>query len=190
MRDADETTEFAAPSPREIMRRRALSHAGFLLGTGFVLAISLLAAFAPAVTPFDPFAQNLDARLINPVWGNGGTWSHPLGTDSLGRDYLTRILYGARISLIVGLGRGRHLRPRRIDDRIDRRVFRRPHGRRGDVFHQREAGPSRHPDRPVAGVGIRRLAPRDRSAFSASCSGTVSRSWCAAPPSKSATTSS
>ena len=102
--DAAETTEFAAPSPREIMRRRALSHAGFLLGTGFVLAISLLAAFAPAVTPFDPFAQNLDARLINPVWGDGGTWSHPLGTDSLGRDYLTRILYGARISLIVGLG--------------------------------------------------------------------------------------
>jgi peptide/nickel transport system permease protein len=46
----------------------------------------------------------LEARLINPFWGTGGSWTHPLGTDSLGRDYLTRILYGARISLTIGFG--------------------------------------------------------------------------------------
>ena len=94
----------APPSPREIMRRRARSHVGFLIGAGFVLLTVLSAVFAPWLTAFDPFAQNLEARLLNPIWGQGGGWTHVLGTDSLGRDYLTRILYGARISLIVGFG--------------------------------------------------------------------------------------
>ena len=93
-----------APAPGEIMRRRARRHVGFLAGTGFVLLIVLLAVFAPWVSPSDPFTQNLDARLLNPIWGKGGDWAHPLGTDSLGRDYLTRILFGARISLAIGFG--------------------------------------------------------------------------------------
>lgn len=91
-----------APGPGEIMRRRARSHVGFLAGTGFVLLVVLLAVFAPWVSPSDPFTQNLDARLIDPFWAKGGDWAHPLGTDSLGRDYLTRILFGARISLTIG----------------------------------------------------------------------------------------
>ena len=93
-----------APTPVEIMRRRARTHIGFLAGAGFVLLVVLLAVFAPWVAPSDPFAQNLDARLLNPIWGAGGSWAHPLGTDSLGRDYLTRILFGARISLMIGFG--------------------------------------------------------------------------------------
>lgn len=93
-----------APGPGEIMRRRARSHVGFLAGTGFVLLVVLLAVFAPWVSPSDPFTQNLDARLIDPFWAKGGDWAHPLGTDSLGRDYLTRILFGARISLTIGFG--------------------------------------------------------------------------------------
>lgn len=93
-----------APGPGEIMRRRARSHVGFLAGTGFVLLVVLLAVFAPWVSPSDPFTQNLDARLIDPFWARGGDWAHPLGTDSLGRDYLTRILFGARISLTIGFG--------------------------------------------------------------------------------------
>ena len=98
--------EFAVvpPSPREIMRRRARGHAGFLIGGGFVFLAVLSAVFAPWITAFDPFEQNLDARLLNPIWGEGGSWAHVFGTDSLGRDYLTRILYGARISLVVGFG--------------------------------------------------------------------------------------
>ena len=93
-----------APPPGAIMRRRARSHVGFLAGTGFVLLVVLLAIFAPWVSPSDPFTQNLDARLLDPIWGKGGDWAHPLGTDSLGRDYLTRILFGARISLTIGFG--------------------------------------------------------------------------------------
>ena len=93
-----------APGPGVIMRRRARSHVGFLAGTGFVLLVVLLAVFAPWVSPSDPFTQNLDARLIDPFWAKGGDWAHPLGTDSLGRDYLTRILFGARISLTIGFG--------------------------------------------------------------------------------------
>ncbi len=100
------TDEFriSAPTPREIMWRRARTHVGLLAGTGFVLLVVSLAVFAPAVCPSDPYLQNLDARLTSPIWGAGGSWEHPFGTDSLGRDYLTRILYGARISLIVGFG--------------------------------------------------------------------------------------
>ena len=93
-----------APTPGEVMRRRARTHIGFLAGAGFVLLMILLAVFAPWVSPSDPFTQDLDARLMNPIWGSGGSWHHPLGTDSLGRDYLTRILFGARISLVIGFG--------------------------------------------------------------------------------------
>ena len=93
-----------APAPGEVMRRRARRHVGLLAGAGFVLLVVLLAVFAPWVSPSDPFIQDLDARLLEPIWGKGGGWEHPLGTDSLGRDYLTRILFGARISLMIGFG--------------------------------------------------------------------------------------
>ena len=93
-----------APAPGEVMRRRARGHVGFLAGAGFVLLVVLLAVFAPWVSPSDPYSQNLEARLLDPIWSAQGSWQHPLGTDSLGRDYLTRILFGARISLIIGFG--------------------------------------------------------------------------------------
>ncbi len=102
--DAGCASETVPPSPRAVMLRRARGHPGFLAGAGFVALIVLLALFAPWITAFDPFEQNLEGRLIAPVWGAGGSWTHPLGTDSLGRDYLTRLLYGARISLTVGFG--------------------------------------------------------------------------------------
>lgn len=99
-----EDATVSALTPREIMRRRAMGHMGFLIGASCVLLMVFLAIFAPYLTPYDPFEQNLEARLINPFWGTGGSWAHPFGTDSLGRDYLTRILYGARISLTIGFG--------------------------------------------------------------------------------------
>ena len=102
-RDRD-LVEVEAPSPPEIMRRRARSHVGFILGGSTVLLTVLVAVFAPLLTPYDPFAQDLTQRLIPPVWETKGSWVHPFGTDGLGRDYLTRLMYGAQISLLVGFG--------------------------------------------------------------------------------------
>ena len=64
----------------------------------------LVGLFAPFIAPFDPFEQTLSNRLLPPVWIEGGTWVHLLGTDYLGRDYLSRLIYGTRISLMIGYG--------------------------------------------------------------------------------------
>ena len=95
--------EVIAPSPREEMRRRAKSHVGLIFGCTIVLAVILAAIFAPLLAPYDPYDQDLTKRLIDPVWKTGD-WAHILGTDGLGRDYLSRLIYGSRISLIVGFG--------------------------------------------------------------------------------------
>ena len=59
------------------------------------------AVFADYVAPHDPFKGNVLDRLQPPAWLDGGSWEHPLGTDKIGRDVLSRIIYGARISLTV-----------------------------------------------------------------------------------------
>ncbi len=95
--------EDVAPlTPRQILFRRARKHRGFLFGLGTILAITALALFAPLLSPHDPYAQQLLSRLQPPVWMDRGAWGHPLGTDQLGRDYLSRLLYGARFSLLIG----------------------------------------------------------------------------------------
>jgi peptide/nickel transport system permease protein len=82
-------------------RRRVLSTSG-LAGVFLLATIVLMATFAPLIAPYDPNVQNLAQRLIPPVWYEGGTWGHVFGTDNLGRDYFSRIIYGARISLLIG----------------------------------------------------------------------------------------
>lgn len=82
--------------------RRVIGHRGLLIGS-IVLCLAILAAiFAPWLAPHDPFAQDVTQRLIPPVWHERGSWEHVLGTDKLGRDYLSRMLYGARVSLVIG----------------------------------------------------------------------------------------
>jgi len=83
--------------------RRALAQKSFLFGFGLLVLFVLLALLAPVLAPHDPYLQNLTARNVPPVWYDKGSWLHPLGTDPLGRDYLSRLLYGARISLIIGI---------------------------------------------------------------------------------------
>jgi peptide/nickel transport system permease protein len=68
-----------------------------------LVLIALSAIFAPLLAPRDPIAQALLTRLTPPVGVTGGSWRAPLGTDQLGRDVLSRVLYGARISLGIGL---------------------------------------------------------------------------------------
>ncbi|TAM90779.1 MAG: ABC transporter permease [Candidimonas sp.] len=94
--------DYVGISPRRLAVRRALRNASFWIGGTALLAIVIVGLFAPWLTPYDPTAQHLGARLIVPVWQAGGSWAHPLGTDLLGRDYLARLLFGARISLLIG----------------------------------------------------------------------------------------
>jgi peptide/nickel transport system permease protein len=96
--------DLQSPSPGSVMRRRAATHPGFLFGCAILGLTLLVAIFAPLLTSYDPYAQDLPARLMSPVWSEKGSWAHLLGTDGLGRDYLARLMYGARISLIVGFG--------------------------------------------------------------------------------------
>jgi peptide/nickel transport system permease protein len=86
-------------------RRRlpAFRHLATLLGAMIVGAALLVAIFAPYLTPHDPFAQDLNMRLIPPVWMDGSLPTHLLGTDQIGRDYLSRLIYGTRISLLIGV---------------------------------------------------------------------------------------
>ena len=57
----------------------------------------------PYLAPHDPFAQNLDLRLVPPAWMDGSLPGHLLGTDQLGRDYLARLIYGTRVSMLIGV---------------------------------------------------------------------------------------
>lgn len=99
---AAEAGELHVPSPRELMRHRARTHVGLIFGGAIVAVAVIVALFAPYLAPFDPYDQDLTQRLIAPVWAAGGSWTHPLGTDGFGRDYLSRLIYGARISLLIG----------------------------------------------------------------------------------------
>jgi peptide/nickel transport system permease protein len=67
----------------------------------FLLVIP--AILAPQVAPYDPLQGSLSKRLKPPVWQEGGTYDHLLGTDKLGRDMLSRIIHGSRVSLMVSL---------------------------------------------------------------------------------------
>ena len=98
-----ELPEIVFPSPREILLQRTLRHKGFIIGAAILSLILAVALLAPVLAPHDPYHQDLAHRMQNPVWHADGTWRHPLGTDNLGRDYLSRLMFGARISLLIGI---------------------------------------------------------------------------------------
>ncbi len=79
--------------------RNKTAVAGLIIVTGFVL----IAIFAPVLSPHDPEEISLYDQIIPPVWKNGGSDKNILGTDDLGRDILSRLIYGARVSLIVAV---------------------------------------------------------------------------------------
>jgi peptide/nickel transport system permease protein len=100
---APQLVEVAGPTSGALLRRRIFGHKGLLFGSTLLAAIVLMAVLAPLFAPYDPYAQDLTRRLIPPIWHEKGTWAHIFGTDNLGRDYLSRVIYGARISLLIGL---------------------------------------------------------------------------------------
>jgi len=71
-------------------------------GLVIILLLVTSAIFAGHLAPHDPLAQNLRATKHPPAWQEGGDWGHVLGTDQLGRDQLSRIIYGSRVSVTVG----------------------------------------------------------------------------------------
>ena len=82
--------------------RFSVRHLATLLGAAIVGGTLAVAILAPLLAPHDPFAQDLMRRLVPPQW-LGGTALNPFGTDQLGRDYLSRLIYGARISMLIGI---------------------------------------------------------------------------------------
>lgn len=91
------TAERGRFQPRALLRNRI-----GLAGAVIIALEILVALLAPVLSPHDPIEQNIARRLVPPAWVEKGTWSHPLGTDQLGRDILSRIIYGSRVSLLVG----------------------------------------------------------------------------------------
>lgn len=82
--------------------RLLLRDRGGMLGFILFILIVITAIFAPVIAPHDPLRQNLRAAKQPPAWQEGGSWEYPLGTDTLGRDMLSRIIFGTRVSLTVG----------------------------------------------------------------------------------------
>lgn len=88
--------------------RRMLSHGSFMFGLMALSIIVLVAVFAPWSAPYDPLTQDIANRRVPPVWyqwfseESRAGWNHVLGTDKLGRDYLSRLMHGAQISLLIG----------------------------------------------------------------------------------------
>ena len=106
------TREASAPGPAEADRRASsrrrrrprnlLRRPLAVLGLAALAVVIVIAIGASFIAPHDPYVQALDERLRPPFW-SGGSRAHPLGTDQLGRDILSRLIYGARISMAVGL---------------------------------------------------------------------------------------
>jgi dipeptide transport system permease protein len=97
----------AVENPRLVMLRDFWAsfseNRGAVAGLVFMVALVLVAVFAPLVAPHDPGVQNRAALLVPPFWEAGGSATYLLGTDAVGRDILSRLIYGARYSLFIGL---------------------------------------------------------------------------------------
>ena len=89
----------AAPAAPAQRRRRPWL---VVLGVGFVALLAVVAAAAPLLAPEDPIRQSLRGRLSPPTWEGTDGRAHLLGTDHLGRDVLSRVIYGSRVSLVIG----------------------------------------------------------------------------------------
>ncbi|AWX14373.1 dipeptide ABC transporter permease DppC [Mergibacter septicus] len=76
---------------------------GAVIGLAYIVFILIISIFANVIAPHNPIEQNRDALLLPPAWIEGGSWHYILGTDDIGRDILSRLIYGARLSLFTGL---------------------------------------------------------------------------------------
>ena len=101
--DAVSLAEPLRADERSRVWRKMVRNPIALLGAVALLVVIGAAIFAPRVAPHDPTRQSLIRRFVPPVWAAGGNTNHLLGTDQVGRDILSRMIHGARVSLIVGV---------------------------------------------------------------------------------------
>lgn len=104
-------TSISQPVTSAQMRRQMLSefwfyfseNRGAVIGLVVFVALVLIAVLAGVIAPHSPFEQYREAVLLPPAWLEGGNWSYPLGTDPVGRDILSRLIYGSQYSLFIGV---------------------------------------------------------------------------------------
>ena len=103
-----QTVQMSAPAVGSLKHRLSefwsyfRENPGAVAGLYFIVLILLLALFADFIAPYDPIEQNRDAFLQPPVWQEGGSWDYIIRSDAVGRDSLSRIIYGTRFSLFIG----------------------------------------------------------------------------------------
>jgi len=90
------------PDRFTMFAKRVLGHRSFMFALIVMLALIFIAIFAPVLAPHDPLGQDLNIRLTPPFWDAKGGFEYALGTDMMGRDYVSRLIYGARVSLLIG----------------------------------------------------------------------------------------
>ena len=83
--------------------RKLFENKSAVFGLIMVLAVIFSAIFAPLISPHDPILQDVEKRLLPPIWQEGASPAYLLGTDHLGRDIVSRLIYGARISIVVSV---------------------------------------------------------------------------------------
>jgi len=101
--DSTSTTP-APPSPLQEFWAYFQENRGAVAGLYIIIAITVVAVFAHIVAPYSPTEQFRDHLLQPPAWQEGGSWQFVLGTDAVGRDMLSRSIYGARVSQYIGRG--------------------------------------------------------------------------------------
>jgi len=99
----EEAAAFVEPSPLAAFWAAFRENKGAVFGLAVVLGVVVVALGADFVAPHSPIEQFRDAVRAPPVWAPGGSWRFPLGTDGDGHDTLSRLIFGARVSLFIGL---------------------------------------------------------------------------------------
>lgn len=100
------TTEVSSPTPKTPLQEfwyYFCQNRGAVIGLTFIGIVFFTSVLASFIAPFDPIEQNRSALLLPPAWFEGGNSAYLLGTDDIGRDILSRIIYGARLSVFIGL---------------------------------------------------------------------------------------
>lgn len=93
----------APPGPLREFWSYFSDNIGAVIGLAVIVVVSFVAIFADVLAPHAPNLTNNTAFLRPPVWQQGGSWTYPLGTDPIGRDMLSRLIHGARLSLLIGV---------------------------------------------------------------------------------------